>query len=529
MRSNTKRLARYLVSAAIGLFAVPLTISAQDHGSGHGGGGGGCGDVFGDLIHILRDDLTGQPILAQRWVELPAGEPGFGWGYCPIAVYYEDGVPIELPFAPFSCDVDPLYLDWVEEVDYFGRLNGGRTKERNNRMHFDEVISNIKAADKVSREETGRLKMGFDCKVVNEKVTSNCNWSTVDSPMESMALYVRIMKYGHFGTDAYEIDTWAHGDPKLTPQFHPALDATDWAKFDNSIRNLLPNDGENPDDCYAETTEDFFDFDQDEEWDAAEPFFDINGNGVRDEHEPFTDVDGDEEWDAEEELYNDNGNGVYDEFVFLCAEPEDLDNRDFISGVTYLSGAANKTGRLTVDLLQYMNRILKITKKTETTAATTRTLPALYRDCWDEAANGGLPESPDEDAVVWTDPDYLDPADCSVYDADPVVQDPKKLFEQLWEKFVDYQGLTDYEREFDDVTVILEDSNIANSWSLAIDQSLEDWVAAVNGPESDIAVENIDGAVAAGNDVVRAIEYVHNYDPPTDLYCKYLPDEGYCE
>ncbi len=47
-----------------------------------------------------------------------------------------------------------------------------------------------------------------------------------------------------------------------------------------------------------------------------------------------------------------------------------------------LGGAANKTGKITVDLVQYMNRILKITKKTEASEATLDWLPAKVRDCW---------------------------------------------------------------------------------------------------------------------------------------------------
>ena len=120
-----------LLTAAV-LFLAPLPVVGQDHGSG-GGGGGGCGDVYGDLIHILRDELTGQPILAQRWIELPAEDEDYGWGYCPIAVYGE--TKEEIPFLPYTCDIDPYYLEFVEEVNYFGRLNGGRTKERNHREH----------------------------------------------------------------------------------------------------------------------------------------------------------------------------------------------------------------------------------------------------------------------------------------------------------------------------------------------------------------------------------------------------------
>ena len=97
----------WIVLTIAALSLMPLTaISEEDHGSG--GGGGGCGDVFGELIHILRDDLTGQPILAKRWVELPAAVQGYGWGYCPIAVYHVDGDQQEIPFLPNSCDYDLL-------------------------------------------------------------------------------------------------------------------------------------------------------------------------------------------------------------------------------------------------------------------------------------------------------------------------------------------------------------------------------------------------------------------------------------
>ncbi len=45
---------------------------------------------------------------------------------------------------------------------------------------------------------------------------------TVDSPMESMGLYTRLIKYGHLQTDPTQEDEWHHGDPKLPEQYHPA-------------------------------------------------------------------------------------------------------------------------------------------------------------------------------------------------------------------------------------------------------------------------------------------------------------------
>ncbi len=212
-----KKTTACLVLILTALVAAPL--AAQHGGEGGGESGGGCGDVFGDLIHLKRDAVTGQPILAQRWIEMPKELPGYGWGYCPIAV---DKNGQEIPFVALSCDpVDPTGTA-VVPVDYFGRLSGGRTKERNSRMHFNEVISNIKMAGGVRLDETGRLQLGYTC-------TSNtqcAEWGVIDSPMENMALYTRLMKYGHFQTDPAEEDTWAHGDPAAGTQYHPALDST---------------------------------------------------------------------------------------------------------------------------------------------------------------------------------------------------------------------------------------------------------------------------------------------------------------
>ena len=69
----------------------------------------------------------------------------------------------EIPFAPLSCDADPTQTSRLVEVDYFGRLSGGRTKERNQRMHFDEIIVNINGAEVVDVDEAGRLKLGTTC------------------------------------------------------------------------------------------------------------------------------------------------------------------------------------------------------------------------------------------------------------------------------------------------------------------------------------------------------------------------------
>ena len=351
-----KKTTACLVLILTALVAAPL--AAQHGGEGGGESGGGCGDVFGDLIHLKRDAVTGQPILAQRWIDLPKELP-YGWGYCPIAV---DKNGQEIPFVALSCDPVDSAGTAVVPVDYFGRLSGGRTKERNSRMHFNEVISSIKMAGGVRLDETGRLQLGYTC----TSPTQCAEWGVIDSPMENMALYTRLMKYGHFQTDPAEVDTWAHGDPTADTQYNPALDSTvDWPKFQASVRHLLPAN-------------------------------------------------------------------------VSTFSPESLTAEDFVSAGAALGGAANKTGKITVDLVQYMNRILKITKKTEASEATLDWLPAKVRDCWTSdvapvLATDTLGE------VLPIDPVY--DLTCSENDANSAL-DNYLLFPDVQERFVDFSVAT---------------------------------------------------------------------------------------
>ncbi|NJL28988.1 MAG: hypothetical protein HC897_14420 [Thermoanaerobaculia bacterium] len=414
----------------------------------------GCGDVFGDLIHVARRPSSGQPILAKRWVELPAAAAGYGWGYCPIAL---DVFGQELGFVPYSCDVaDPTA---VVEVDYFGRLSGGRTKERNNRMHLDEVVTTLKSAGFIYEEPTGRLLLGFDCPVTpgpRPTTIPACGaWKTIDSPMESLALYTRLMKYGHLQTDPLEEDIWSHGDPAQPTQYHPALGAEDWPKFHATVQHLLPANGGRP--CFAG------------------PVF-----------EPG------------------------------CAVPELLDDRDFVRAGIFLAGAADKSGRITVDLVQYLGRILKITLDTETTVSNPKTFPALVRDCW----RGPDPPFPPGSDPGTEDLPYLPREECQVSDADPSLPN-YDLFPAVQELFVDF-GATGYERDewmAHSTAVILPDGP---DWLLDAAYDMRPWLFDQNG--DDDGWVDLDLFVLASSDALRAIELVHNYAVPADLIDGPWPD-----
>jgi hypothetical protein len=290
----------FLLAAVLLIGAPPAW--TQDHGTGQG-------DVLGDLVHVKRDPVTGQPILQKKMIEYPGDV--LDWGYCPVPI---DAYRMEIPLLDLSCDVDPAAIARLVEVDYFGRLSAGRTKERNLRMHFDETIESIKAAAAVGIDGAGRIQLGTDC-----APDGSCAvWKVIDSPLENLSLYHRIMKYGHIQTDPLEEDTDAHGDPAAGTVYHPALGPEDYAKFRSSVTRFSRRP---PSACFTGTT-----------------------------------------------------------FIAACADRQSLTTEDFVRAASFLGGAADKHGKMTVDLIHYMNRILKITVDTPNSLATLDTLPALIRD-----------------------------------------------------------------------------------------------------------------------------------------------------
>ncbi len=422
--------------------AMPMFVGAQE--SDHGGGGAGCGDVFGDLVHVKRDAVTGQPIFARRWIEMPGDM--YDWGYCSIAVTAEGE---EIGFVDLTCD--PIDPEAVVEVDYFGRLSGGRTKERNSRMHFNEVISSIKVADWVTTDETGRLKMGYECTIEAGMAPACAEWSTVDSPMENLGLYTRLMKYGHFQTDPMEEDKWAHGDPTTMPQYQPALGPEDQSKFDQKLVHLLFDGGDGgPQTCFPGYPADPATFDP------------------------------------------------------LCAGPENLHFQDFLTAANLLAAAANKTGAVTMDLVQYMNRILKITLDTEVTVATQNTLPALIRVC-----------ETTEEPVAGVEPVYTD--ECNIVEGSATMAAPAD------ERFVDF-SVAKYRRRSRNESLYVLQIDVSGAWVEVSDLPLLTWLEYANGPSA-AKFADIAAFIAASSDALRAIEFVHNYGVPEDLWMIYAGTE----
>ena len=220
-----------LAAGAIGLSGTAV---AQGQGGGKGGGPGGGGDDaapdFGDLIILLRDG-NGVPIPSLA-VQVPDPESGqlVDGGLCwqPIASaeFSYDGyvvptdrvvvptasTPVDggwlIPVDQYTCGVEGFFSSYTEEVD-FGRINEARSPASVFESQLEDVVIKLATADSTSLDPAGRM-VASNCGVDEDTVTS-----TIDSPLQNLAVYRQLMMTGTIGVDLPEgadiFDTAARG------------------------------------------------------------------------------------------------------------------------------------------------------------------------------------------------------------------------------------------------------------------------------------------------------------------------------
>jgi len=116
------------------------------------------GDDYGDLWVVVRDPLTGEPILVNGEYQVCLDTA------CTQIVITVEG---ELPEGVDAAEVE------------FGRANIVRSPDKVTEKALDEVISKLEVATTVTLDTAGRLVI---------------DGVTVDSPLENLALYIAIMK-----------------------------------------------------------------------------------------------------------------------------------------------------------------------------------------------------------------------------------------------------------------------------------------------------------------------------------------------
>jgi hypothetical protein len=140
--------------------------AANPHAQGGGqpaGAGSKKGDLYGDLWVVLRDPITGLPILDAN-------------GNVQPIIKLADGTTQVIQLTSEG-DVPEEYLPYIQEVE-FSRLSVGRSPSKVISHSLDEVTSKILNGTSITLDASGRLVI---------------DGATVDSPLENLALYVALL------------------------------------------------------------------------------------------------------------------------------------------------------------------------------------------------------------------------------------------------------------------------------------------------------------------------------------------------
>ncbi|MEK6249110.1 MAG: hypothetical protein N2C12_13080, partial [Planctomycetales bacterium] len=207
------------VMAALLIFSGDA-LAERPPGAGNGGGGGGSGsgdDVaettdYGDLIILLRD-YNGVPIPSPE-VDVTDPETGatVDGGLCwqPIAFNVDDELlcpaecvvtttdPTTVLVNQYNCGVATGCANCTQEVD-FGRINEARTPASVFEAQLEDVVVKLAIADCITLDPAGRLVAS---RVVDDVVTTN----TIDSPLQNLAIYRKLMLDGFLGDAASPVD-----------------------------------------------------------------------------------------------------------------------------------------------------------------------------------------------------------------------------------------------------------------------------------------------------------------------------------
>ena len=151
-----------------------------------GGGGGMEPPDFGDLIILLRD-ANGVPILDANQCQQPIAFPS---DTCDAAV----GL---VPIDPDTCAVAVGFETCTQEVD-FGRINSARSPDTVFESQLADVVVSLATADCISLDPAGRL-------VASRVAGGVVSTSTIDSPLQNLAIFRQLMLTGFLGDAANPI------------------------------------------------------------------------------------------------------------------------------------------------------------------------------------------------------------------------------------------------------------------------------------------------------------------------------------
>jgi hypothetical protein len=154
-------------------------------------GGGTEPPDFGDLV-ILYRDANGVPILDGNQCQQPIAFPS---ETCLLEC--AEGEPCLVPVDPDTCAVQIGFETCTQEVD-FGRINSVRSPPSVFDSQMEDVVFTLTTADCITLDPAGRL-------VASSVIGDEVSTSTIDSPLQNMAIYRQLMTVGYLGADAAQL------------------------------------------------------------------------------------------------------------------------------------------------------------------------------------------------------------------------------------------------------------------------------------------------------------------------------------
>ncbi len=179
------------------LLAFSTSAFAAKGGKGAGGGGGGGAEApdYGDLFVLYRDTY-GVPIPTRDGCQQPLAAAEFAG--C-LDISSAPGDCLLIPIDPDTCTVLPEYASYTQEVD-FGRINALRFPDSVFESQLKEATSTLATADCISLDPAGRL-------VASSTKDGVTKTSTIDSPIQNLAIYRQLLLEGNLGA-AVPLTDW---------------------------------------------------------------------------------------------------------------------------------------------------------------------------------------------------------------------------------------------------------------------------------------------------------------------------------
>ncbi|MCJ7499275.1 hypothetical protein MUP29_03370, partial [bacterium] len=211
--------------------AAALGKGGPPDGKGYGGGGGKSdeGVLYGDLYVVLRDG-NGKPILDPENFDCPTPVLVDASGDC-------QGITMVFDEEALTCGIPLGFEDLVMTVET-GRLSVSRTTDSVFEHAYIEAIKNISYADTITLDPAFRLLLTF----INDD-TGEVEHKTIDSPLENLAMYQTLMKYGYF--PLAEVTSHDPADTSITiydPTANLVANSLEWLAQRNTEDPLYPAD-----------------------------------------------------------------------------------------------------------------------------------------------------------------------------------------------------------------------------------------------------------------------------------------------